>query len=49
MTTMEKVQSELVLCEECGNIDLTSPCNICLNKKEIMERFVLLKTLEICG
>ena len=33
MTTMEKVQSELVLCEECGNIDLTSPCNICLNTK----------------
>ena len=33
MTTMEKVQSELVLCEECGNIDLTSPCNICLNAK----------------
>ena len=35
ISTMEKVRSELVFCETCGNIDLVNPCAICQDKKRI--------------
>ncbi len=33
ISTMEKVMSELVFCEMCGNVDLETPCAICENIK----------------
>ena len=35
---MENVRSELVMCENCGNVDLVSPCNICQNVKRNQEK-----------
>ena len=33
LSSMEKVRSELVFCNNCGNIDISSPCSICMNSK----------------
>ena len=33
ISTMERVKSELVFCQTCGNIDLENPCLICKNVK----------------
>ena len=33
MQTMKSANNKIVNCENCGNIDLISPCNICQNPK----------------
>ena len=33
ISAMEKVKSELIVCNNCGNVDLVSPCNICSTEK----------------
>ena len=33
ISTMERVKSELVFCQTCGNVDLENPCLICKNVK----------------
>ena len=33
LSSMEKVRSELVFCNDCGNVDTNSPCSICVNSK----------------
>ena len=35
ISTMEKLRSELILCETCGNVDLETPCMICKNSKRM--------------
>ena len=29
--TLEKVEQEIKFCEECGNVDITSPCKVCMS------------------
>ncbi len=42
---MEKVRSELVYCEKCGNVDIVSPCNICINVKRNHDKICVIEDI----
>ena len=45
INTLEKIKSELIFCKNCGNIDLTDPCNICNNEKRKEEKICVVEDI----
>ena len=49
MQTLESSHKLITECDECGNVDMINPCNICSNKTETINQFVLLRMFQIYG
>ena len=45
ITLLEKVKSEILICEKCGNVDFTSPCNICNNKRRNIGKICIVEDI----
>ena len=37
------VREELSSCEECGNIDVSSPCSVCINEKRVKNKICVVE------
>ena len=45
LESLSDVQSNIKLCENCGNIDVISPCGICINVKRQKDKICIIEDI----